>query len=345
MQDKFTFGAIRWDAWYASLYENDPAFQVQRSLSPAEFHFRAPFFCDITEDNKLNIAHYDQDTFDKEAEYAVNAGIDYFTYVWYSPETINKGLTLARTFHLASKYKKQIKLCACLDSNAICKDFARKELMELFKTDVYKKVLDNRPLLYFFGLSREYEGIKRDIEFYTEECKKQGIPKPYFAIMDFNAQEAKDAGADAITSYCVFGTDGMSFDALHQKAQDEWKSKLEDSNKLGLSVIPTATSGWSNLPRHKNPVSWIQDDLSHSYAQYATKEDIFKQVAAVKEFVKNACTPVNSAIIYAWNEHDEGGWICPTLKVDENGNQLYDENGNKLINTERIDAVREALAL
>ena len=77
--------------------------------------------------------------------------------------------------------------------------------------------------------------------------------------------------------------------------------------------------------------------------QYAQEGEIFKQVSAVKEFLEEFRSPVNSAIIYAWNEHDEGGWICPTLKVDENGNQLYGENGEKLIDDWRIKEVKKAL--
>ena len=45
--------------------------------------------------------------------------------------------------------------------------------------------------------------------------------------------------------------------------------------------------------------------------------------------------------MYAWNEHDEGGWICPTIAVDEEGRQIFDKNGNPLINRERIDAVKK----
>ena len=55
-------------------------------------------------------------------------------------------------------------------------------------------------------------------------------------------------------------------------------------------------------------------------------------------------TKANTVLMYAWNEHDEGGWICPTLKVDENGNQLYGENGEKLIDTSRIEAIKKAIS-
>jgi hypothetical protein len=27
---------------------------------------------------------------------------------------------------------------------------------------------------------------------------------------------------------------------------------------------------------------------------------------------KQVC-PAKTVIIYAWNEHDEGGWLCPTI--------------------------------
>ena len=50
-----------------------------------------------------------------------------------------------------------------------------------------------------------------------------------------------------------------------------------------------------------------------------------------------------SAIAYAWNEHDEGGWCCPTLKVDENGMPVKDENGENAMDTTYLDALAKAL--
>lgn len=340
--EKMTLGAIRWDAWYGSIADNDPGFQVQRSLSPSEFHFRAPFFARVTEENKISVPEYTQETFDREMEYAIDAGIDYFAYVWYGNPG-HEGLSLARTFHTVSKYRSEVKMCACLDSNAIRKDYAREGISALFKTDFYKKVFDNRPLVYFFGLSRDYEGIKEDIKFYKDYCIKENMPLPFFVIMDFSAEECERVGGDAISNYCIWGSDGMSFKAMHERAVNQWESLNNSCVEKGLQYIPTVTSGWSNLPRHKNPVTWIKGDLSRSYAQYATGEDVLNQVNAVKDFLKEKAIPVNSAIVYAWNEHDEGGWICPTIKVDENGDQLFDENGNPLINDERLQAVKRAL--
>lgn len=63
----------------------------------------------------------------------------------------------------------------------------------------------------------------------------------------------------------------------------------------------------------------------------------------MKKEENKASTLANTLIIYAWNEHDEGGWICPTLAVDENGNQLYNEDGSKKLNESRIQAVERAI--
>jgi hypothetical protein len=85
----------------------------------------------------------------------------------------------------------------------------------------------------------------------------------------------------------------------------------------------------------------------NDYVQYATPEEIYEHYKAAQAFLKDEknfeSTKTNTTILYAWNEHDEGGWICPTLKVDENGNQIFDEKGEPMIDTSRIEAVKRAI--
>ncbi|MDR2686688.1 MAG: hypothetical protein LBB75_02970, partial [Oscillospiraceae bacterium] len=79
-------GAIRWDAWYGEPTAEDgldPCSQVERTLSPAKYHWRVPFFGEIGEDGKVSFPEYTQEIFDREMEYAAEAGLDYFAYVWY----------------------------------------------------------------------------------------------------------------------------------------------------------------------------------------------------------------------------------------------------------------------
>lgn len=74
-------------------------------------------------------------------------------------------------------------------------------------------------------------------------------------------------------------------------------------------------------------------------------DEMKKQITDVLSFVKNNTdtTKCNLVCSYGWNEHEEGGWLCPTLTVDENGVPVKDENGNVKANTERIEALKEAI--
>ncbi len=83
-RERAVIGAIRWDAWTThDGVPNSVVSQVERSLSPARFHSRAPFFADVSADGKIIIPEYNMEIFEREMEYAIEAGIEYFAYVWY----------------------------------------------------------------------------------------------------------------------------------------------------------------------------------------------------------------------------------------------------------------------
>ena len=270
-------------------------------------------------------------------EYAIAAGLDYFAYVWY-----DSGLRAARDFHTTSKYKKHVKLCAVLDGNAIGKAYAREELAVLLKEDFYMTVLDGRPLMYYFGTGKNYDAIGADIEYYTALCRELGLPRPFSVLMGGWPEESRKAGADALSRYAVSGSGGASFRSLTETTEKVW----ETQKNSGLQSVPPVTTGWHNGTRWENPVSWCKPGAD-SWVEYAAPEEIEAHLRSVLRYLKKeenkASTLANTLIIYAWNEHDEGGWICPTLAVDENGNQLYNEDGSKKLNESRIQAVERAI--
>jgi hypothetical protein len=57
---------------------------------------------------------------------------------------------------------------------------------------------------------------------------------------------------------------------------------------------------------------------STAWAETATPEEIAAHVQRAIEWTgqHRSITPANTIIIYAWNEHDEGGWLCPTWRAD-----------------------------
>jgi len=124
-------------------------------------------------------------------------------------------------------------------------------------------------------------------------------------------------------------------------------------NNIGL--VPTLTTGRYCNGRIDTAVSWIagdpnaEDDKDKPYqgkwTEQPTMAELEAHIANVYEYVQAnfiATTP-NMILSYAWNEHDEGGWLCPTIAVDENGTPLYNEDGTIKINTERIDTLKKTL--
>ena len=336
--EKTTFGAIRWDAWFG--HKNTTSgvcVQVERSLSPAKYHWRAPFFATVTSDNKIYIPEYTQEIFDQEMRYAIEAGIDYFAYVWYKDD-----MRLAHTFHSASPYRNQVKMCACLDGNAINKDYARKEITALFGQSHYMTVLNGRPLMYYFASGNNADAITADILYYRSYCADHGFPAPYAVVMNVEPVAAFGMGGDACSSYAFGGNNGQTYASMLTNLKNKWESW----RKSGKQFVPNLTAGWHNLPRYENPVSWTTSNAS-SWAQYATADEIAAHVTDALNYMKRSdvkgSTIANTMILYGWNEHDEGGWICPTIAVDENGRQLYNADGTKKIDDSRIKAVGQAI--
>lgn len=335
--DITTVGAIRWDAWYSHDGKTGSIIsQVERSLSPARFHYRAPFYAEITGKDSLIIPEFTQEVFDREMEYAKYAGIDYFAYVWY-----NSDMKAARKFHTTSKYKNDVKMCVCFDGNAIKKDFARNEMRTLLKQDYYMTVLDGRPLMYYLTSGTNIYEIYEDIIYYRQLAEEIGVKEPYAVIMGDSTNVTKSISGDSVSDYAISGS-GISFNKLTKLAYNNW----EDLNDDNYQFVPTITAGWSPEPRYVNPVSWTTV-INGRWCEDAKSIEIFNHLAQALSYmqhsnVKNQ-TKANTVIMYAWNEHDEGGWICPTLKVDKNGNQLYNSDGTKKLDETRINAVKLAI--
>lgn len=340
-EENTTVGVIRWDAWYG--HNNDTVgtessilSQVEKTLSPAKYHFRAPFFARVTEEGNIEIPEYTQEIFDQEMQYAIDAGIDYFAFLMYDGD-----MKTAREFYKASAYNTDIKMCCIISPG---QDKFRREIVSLFEEDYYMTVLNGRPLLYLYiDNDAQWAKVKDDIGYYRAECEKKGIKMPFVAIMSHSPEKVKDVYGDAAARYGVSVGNGAPFADIISKAKTMWEENRAVSNQF----IPNVSFGWHTVPRFENPVSWMTVS-ENSYGQYATDEELYtfmKEALAYlqQEEIQDA-TKANTLTIYAWNEHDEGGWICPTIEVDKNGNQIFNEDGTPKINTDHLDALKKAIA-
>ncbi|HPU98575.1 MAG TPA: hypothetical protein PLO53_11560, partial [Candidatus Hydrogenedentes bacterium] len=90
-----------------------------------------------------------------------------------------------------------------------------------------------------------------------------------------------------------------------------------------------ATAGWDMRPRVETPVPWVKGGDIEQYYATPAPEELAEHVAKAVAWCQNHpdAAPARTVLIYAWNEFDEGGWICPTLSES----------------TARLDALRGVL--
>ena len=123
-------------------------------------------------------------------------------------------------------------------------------------------------------------------------------------------------GLDALSAYATQAAgNGTPYAALAKHAERFW----DQCKATGKQVVPIAMSGWDRRPRVEHPVPWEKYQQPgvgiEKYYETPTPAELAGHVARAVTWAKEnplAC-PAQAVIIYAWNEHDEGGWLCPTL--------------------------------
>lgn len=315
-------GAIRWDAW------QDPTGvgkETDKTLSPKKWHYRVPFFGEIVSDDKVRIDGNQQAIMDQEIAYAAEAGLKYWAFVTY-PDSFGMSNGLHR--YLASTKKSQINFCLDLQGDWLSND--RVEWPEqvaryvgYFKDPAYQKVLNGRPLVYLFNSPSKKPRFPSDTETKVAFAQLRqasiaaGAGDPYIVFQGWHATNdaatIKTLGLDALSAYAVPApAPDLPYSALMERAHEFWNSR----KATGAQVVPIASAGWDNRTRFEIPTPW--DKGGQNYYRPATAKELTAHVAEAITWVKQnpQASPANAVLIYAWNEHDEGGWLCPTLKPD-----------------------------
>ncbi len=304
-------GAIRWDAWSGGAVTR----QVERTLGPKKYHSRLPWFAKVIDDNTVVIDGSSQEVMDQEIVFASGAGIDYWAFLLYpEPDSMSESLQQ----YLNSSQRQKINFCLILhNAFGVNKNQWPHELeraIALLEEPGYQTVLDGRPLVFAF-INKDTFPIERFKEFIQKTHEKN--IHPYCVFMGWNPtndyKTTASWGFDAVSAY-AYGSADKTYSQLCQRVEDDFWKNAATGN---VPYIPLITTGWDKNPRKDNPVSW---ELDHSYHQQnifpslPTPEEIALHLDRGLNFVKNnsrICI-ANTVIIYAWNEHDEGGWLSPT---------------------------------
>ncbi len=280
---------------------------VERSLGPNHWHYRLPFYAKVIAENKVEARANSPEVMDQEITYASQAGLDYWAFLTYAPES---PMTIGLDLYLSSRNKPKIKFCMILHHIRDTPDEVDR-MVAYMKDPQYVRVLGQRPLLYAFQC-RANKAFYDDLLTAVNEA---GLERPYLVHM---GNCSAPINWDAVSSYTGLGGKGV------------W-----DRQKQEQEVIPAVSAGWDRRPRVENPVPWegggkgAPVNVGRIRTAEKAASDIAAGVKSALDWNRENPGPgkANAVLIYAWNEFDEGGWICPTLSEG----------------TSRLDAIRKVL--
>ena len=280
-----------------------------------------------------------QAVIDQEITYAKNAGLDYWAFVTYAP---SEYMSLSLKCYLSSSLRSQIKYCLVTECQRWDDTNYVNWLVNLIKQSGYQVVLNNRPIIFLsfitqqiidkhFSDIRELGKILSD---FRAKVKYSGLNDPYIIIMDTNPSNGKRwmdlLDCQALSSYAInCNEEKGSYVNLANCTETFW----EKCKETKAQVVPIIMSGWDRRPRIENPIkweTWQKPGVGIDYYYEApTALELCNHVKSALNWLELNKTSAQAqlALIYAWNEIEEGGYIVPTLKEG----------------TIRLDAVSKAL--
>lgn len=295
-------GAIRWDAWYA---DDSYAPEVTRTLSEPRFNARLPFFAeklgegDFRIDGRLSMA--------REIDYAADAGVDYFAFLTYPT---GKGLEKGLDLFLSAPNRRRMHFALILHDSMKPEEWPKNlgRWIAMLSDDGYLMHGD-RPIVFVYGNARH--AFPREwMEEFRHAAEVVG-KRPYFVSASGGERLA---GTDAVSAYAhVMRRKSTYGELVRENNEAKWFAPLA----RGDEIVPHVTAGWDKTPRQVNPVFWERNLYYHKqkgFADAPTPDELAAHLASAVRFVVEhpAACPSGCILIYAWNEFDEGGWICPT---------------------------------
>lgn len=336
-----SLGVIRWDAWFGA--KGVPGMAVEKSLGPSRWHDRLPVCGDIVAPDSVRIACDSPDQMAQEIDLAAAAGVGFWAFVTY-PDDDPMSLGLRTYLRAANRQKLGFALITELSrwGDARSHGTHADRFVRLMREPGYQRTPDGRPVL-FLGfvtaalLDQRFggaAGLRRVIDDLRTRARAAGLAEPYVVLLEADLGRAgalvTAAGFDAVSAYAL--SDGSVKQGTYAQLTTHVEAYWSRAARAGLSLVPPAMTGWDRRPRVLNPVPWergafSEDQLQHYFGR-PTGAELTAHLAAALKLAAGPSAPARMALVYAWNEFDEGGWLAPT-RGDGIG---------------RLDAVRRAIA-
>ncbi|MDP6356318.1 MAG: sulfatase-like hydrolase/transferase [Planctomycetota bacterium] len=287
---------------------------------------------------------------DQEIRYGADAGIDYWAFCHFASFKGGWQLRDNLEAYLASPLKSRINFCLIALGVHIGKgikgvpkpspadvkaDWSKyvDEYVSLMCAPTYQRVIGGRPLLYLLGpdvlsvaLGDPPAGkgvtanhLREAVALLRERAENAGVGNPYVVGMNsggiWSAVYIDKAGLDAVSAYrAAFGStkEGTPYSRLWPNIRKGFlQSDCGMGNNPKRQLVVPLMSGASHLPRH----TVLPNRFSPKHYLEPSPGDFKNHVLAGMDWVARHSSncAANSVLIYAWNEHSEGGRICPTM--------------------------------
>lgn len=317
-------GAVDWDCAVprGTFFGNATA----SSLGPEHWRDRTPYYAKVIGKDKIDIPYRTLSEYEVELQYAIDAGLDYLAYCWYdrnpnlTPDPAHacsacghlQEITYERLMHAKSMLREKIHLCAILVAAHPYSDVELTDLALEMREPWYEKV-GARPLVYYGFTDKGDVALRlRTI------CKKVGAEVPYVVYMNNVSKNIAKLGAeqciDAVCSYANVAS-GTYREMVENMLTSNAKRASSD-----LPVVPHFTTGWDPRPRIEHPTPWTKGsyDPTWTYDVAKSEEDFTSAATRLKEWMREnaASCPTGHVLAFAWNEFEEGGWLCPNIGSD-----------------------------
>lgn len=266
---------------------------------------------------------YDEDSaehWDWQIKYWLEHGIDYVAPCWYTPGNASGNVSdRARHPFFKAKYSDKMKFALLMETagwsgwrtdangaEAWLKNVGRQMIEYYFKDPRYY-TNGGRPVVFMFGweniLSGFTSGAKEMLEKLGDMCVEEGVGRPIFIVnvgdnySSTTVDRIKSFGADGMFHYSV---SGWSSYANNINVRD-----LEAAKELGISYVPTVSTGfdnygWNTSVGHRRSADTIAWELQ----QY---KDVFLPQLQGSGILK---TPILN--LATWNEWAEGHYWGPS---------------------------------
>jgi hypothetical protein len=321
-------GVIRWDAWYGDGTSVNEA--VEATLSVPRWQWRAPFFAEVVSTNQIRIRGGAEEI-RREIDFAADAGLDYWAFCIYEA---NDNLSRALNLYFEAPNRARINFCMNLQGGHFGKGGMEKAMariplyVEYMQRPEYQTVRNGRPLVYLlfpatlterFAL-KDGDEAARLIAAFRDQALAAGLKNPYIVFQDYHAEDVngyrEKYGADAVGAYAANT-------GWHDCPYKKYQTYVEQTfwpafQKTGSEFVPLVSSGFDMRPRIETGVPWDANSTNLDIRMYhaqPTPEELADHLKTSFEYVEQnrGQVPANTVLIYAWNEFDEGGWLCPTL--------------------------------